>query len=61
MIATATAENSQPAVSISGPRSGSRVSRKSDIPDLLRGHSPKAKTSMINVPTIVILIKEIES
>jgi hypothetical protein len=52
MIATATAENSQPAVSISGPRSGSRVSCKSDIPDLLRGHSPKAKTSMINVPTI---------
>jgi hypothetical protein len=39
-------------VSIWGPRSGSRVSCKSDIPDLLRGHSPKAKTSTLGVPTI---------
>jgi hypothetical protein len=46
------AENNQPAVSISGSRCGSRASCKSDIPDLLRGHSPKAKTSMIRMPTI---------
>jgi hypothetical protein len=32
--------------------SGSRASCKSDIPDLLRGHSPKAETSMIRMPTI---------
>src|SRR5262249_45722517 len=49
MIATAMAENSQPAVSIWGSRSGSRASCKSDIPALLPGHYPKVKISIIRV------------
>src|SRR5262249_38208713 len=43
MMPTARTKYNQPSVSVWGSGSGSRTSCKSDIADLLRGHSPNAK------------------